>query len=287
MKSVIIYYFSGTGNTELVKNMIEKGLSNNEYDVTVVKIEDVLKKKLKIEVEKYDLVGIGSQVIGFGVPNIVNDFVKVLPKTKGKKVFIFRTAGGVVPKNYNCSKPMIRKLSRKGYKVFYERIFSIASNWIIKFDDQIVKKLYEATSKKAEIMCREIISGKERRLKIGIGLKAVMEFAIFASSRLIPLTGKDLTISKECVHCGLCIKNCPVENIYEKKGKIKFGLSCNGCMRCVYSCPKVAIKYRHLKFFSVPGGYNIKKVLSKTYDQSKMPDKVPPFFNRYIEDDTM
>lgn len=192
-----------------------------------------------------------------------------------------------MPKNYNCSKPMIRKLLRKGYKVFYERIFSIGSNWIIKFDDQVVKKLYEATSKKAEIMCREIISGKERRLKIGIGLKAVMEFAIFASSRLIPLTGKDLTISEECIHCGLCIKNCPVENIYEKKGKIKFGLSCNGCMRCVYSCPKVAIKYRHLKFFSVPGGYNIKKVLSKTYDQSKMPDKVPPFFNRYIEDDTM
>lgn len=287
MKSVIIYYFSGTGNTELVKNMIVEGMTNNEYDVTVVKIEDVLKKKVKIEVEKYDLVGIGCQVIGFGVPNLVNNFIKSLPKTKDKKVFIFRTAGGVVPTNYNCSKPMIRKLSRKGYKVFYERIFSIGSNWMAKFDDEVVRKLYEATTRKVEIMSREIADSKERILKIGMCLKLFMEFAMFASSKLIPLTGKDLRVSEDCVHCGLCIKNCPAENIYEKDGKIKYKISCNGCMRCVYSCPKAAISYKHFTFFPVSGGYNIKKVISVPYNQSKMPDKVPLFFNKYIEDDAL
>lgn len=111
MKSVIIYYFSGTGNTELVTNMIREGLINCQYDVTVARIEDVIKNKLKIEPEKYDLIGVGCQVIGFGIPNIVRDFVNILPKAEDKKVFIFRTAGGVAPINYNASKPMIRKLS--------------------------------------------------------------------------------------------------------------------------------------------------------------------------------
>ena len=124
----MIYYFSGTGNTEIVANMINQGLSNYQYNVTVIRIEDALKNNLKIDVEKYDLVGIGCQVIGFCAPNIVHDFISLLPKVKYKKVFIFRTAGGVAPINYNVSKPIIRKLSTKGYKVLHKRIFSIGSN---------------------------------------------------------------------------------------------------------------------------------------------------------------
>ncbi|HWQ29393.1 MAG TPA: hypothetical protein VN549_00270 [Negativicutes bacterium] len=78
---------------------------------------------------KNDLLGIGSQVIGYGVPVLVRDFIKALPDGNGKRTFIFRTAGGVAPINYNASKPIIGKLKRKGYEVFYERVFSISSNW--------------------------------------------------------------------------------------------------------------------------------------------------------------
>ena len=123
MKSVVIYYFSGTGNTEIVANMVNEELSNYEYNVTIIRIEDILKNNLKIDLEKYEFVGIGCQVIGFGIPNIVRDFIPLLPKVKCKKVFIFRTAGGVAPINYNASKPMIRKLSKKGYEVSMREYF--------------------------------------------------------------------------------------------------------------------------------------------------------------------
>ncbi|AZV57870.1 EFR1 family ferrodoxin [Clostridium sp. AWRP] len=287
MKSVVIYYFSGTGNTEIVANMIKEGFFNYQYNVTVIRIEDVLKNNLKIDLEKYDLVGIGCQVIGFGTPNIVRHFIKLLPKQKYKKTFIFRTAGGVTPINYNASKPIIRKLSRKGYKVFYERLFSIGSNWMNKFDDEIIKQLYAATAKKADIMCQEVIHGKKRTLKTGIGLKVLMEGMMFIISRIIFLLGKDLKVNENCSHCGLCIKNCPAENIYEKNEKINFRLSCNGCMRCVYSCPKSAINFKSLTSFPIPGGYNIKEILKQPSGDGKIKNKVPPFFDSYIKDDTL
>lgn len=288
MKSVIIYYFSGTGNTELVANMIKERFVNYKYKVSLLRIEDVLKKNLKIEIESYDLVGIGCQVIGFGVPNIVHDFIKCLPKAQNKKVFFFRTSGGIAPINYNASKPIIRKLSRKGYEVFYERLFSISSNWINKFDDIIIRKLYEATTKKVAIMCREVISGERRILKTGIGLKVLMEMVMFITSWIFPLIGKYLKANKACSHCGLCIRNCPAGNIYDSNGRIKFKFSCNSCMRCVYSCPKSAINYRIFTFFLVPNGYNIKEILKQLPDESKMNDKkVPRFFNDYIRDDSM
>jgi len=63
MKTVVIYYFSGTGNTELVANMFKEEFPKHEYNVNLIKIEDVLKNNILIDINKYDLIGIGSQVI--------------------------------------------------------------------------------------------------------------------------------------------------------------------------------------------------------------------------------
>lgn len=288
MKTVVIYYFSGTGNTELVANMFKKEFHKNEYKVDMIKIEDVLKNNLLININKYDLIGIGSQVIGYGAPSIVHKFIQRLPEVKDKKIFIFRTAGGAAPINYNASKLIIRRLRRKGYDVFYERVFSIGSNWVMKFNDYVVKELYKATRRKVSIMCDEIMSGDKRILKTSLWLKMLMEFVAFISRPCFILLGKDLAVNKVCVHCGLCIKNCPAQNIYEKDGKIKFKLSCNCCMRCIYSCPKNAVNFRILKFFAVPGGYNIKKTLEKEYDSScEKKEDVPGFFYNYINNDRL
>jgi ferredoxin/flavodoxin len=288
MKSVIVYYFSGTGNTELVTNMIMEEFSKHDYNVDIIRIEDILKENLKIALEKYDLVGIGAPVFGYGAPNIIHDFIPLLPKESGKKVFIFRTAGGVAPINYNASKPIIRKLAKRGYEVFHERVFSIGSNWIVRFDDIIMKQLYEATSRKVAIMCRQVINGERRILNTGLGLKILMELVMPLSSWVLRLTGKDMVVNNSCSHCGLCIKNCPMANIYEKNGKIRFKLSCNSCLRCVYSCPKGAISFRFLSFFPVPGGYNVKKILENPCDGNELlQKKIPPFFNGYIQNDAL
>lgn len=288
MKTVVIYYFSGTGNTELVANMFKEEFPKHEYNVNLIKIEDVLKNNLSIDINKYDLIGIGSQVIGYGSPSIVHKFIQRLPEVKAKKVFIFRTAGGVAPINYNVSKSIIRVLRKKGYDVFYERVFSIASNWVVKYSDNVVKELYEATKKKVSIMCEEIMSGEKRILKTSLGLKILMEFVAFISTPCFKLLGKDLAVNKACVKCGICIKNCPAQNIYEKNSKIKFKLNCNCCMRCIYSCPKNAINFRLVKFFAVPGGYNIKKTLEKPYSTNEEKNVViPAFFNNYINDNNL
>lgn len=286
MKSVVVYYFSGTGNTEIVANMIKEEFSKYEYNATAVRIEDILKGNLEIDLKKYDLVGIGCQIIGYGIPNIVYDFIRLLPKGNCKRTFIFRTAGGVAPVNYNASKSMIRKLTRKGYEVFYERVFSIGSNWVVKFDDEVTRQLYKATFKKVTIMCKEVIQGEGRILKTGFGLKVLMELVMHITPLLLGLVGKDLTINESCSHCGMCINNCPARNIYEKNGTIHFKLSCNSCMRCVYSCPKHAINFRILTFFPVAGGYNIEKILNQPLNANEITNrKVPPFFNDYIHND--
>lgn len=288
MKSVAVYYFSGTGNTEIIANMIKEAFSEHQYSVDLIRIEDVLKNKLKIDLQKYDLIGIGSPVIGYTAPGIVKDFIRILPREKNRKMFIFRTAGGVAPVNYNASKPIMRKLSRKGYEVFYERFFSISSNWIVRFNDDIILQLHDASRKKVGIMCEELIRGEKRILKTELKLKVLMELVMRITPSFFRLVGKDMVINTSCTHCGLCVKNCPAGNIYEKNDKIKFKMACNSCLRCVYSCPQNAIKLRFLTFFPVVGGYNIKKILEQSCACSeKMNNRIPPFFSDYVKKDSV
>jgi flavodoxin/ferredoxin len=287
IKSVIIYYFSGTGNTEIVANMIKDEFAEQQYIVDLIRIEDVMKNNLMLNLKKYNLIGIGSQVIGFGAPQIVYDFINILPEGEGSKVFIFRTAGGVAPVNYNASNRIIRKLAGKGYDVFHERIFSISSNWIKKFDNYVVLQLYKATRRKVSIMCQEVISEKKRKLKTGKKLMVLMEFLMLILPTVFRFVGKDYKVNKSCNHCGLCVKECPARNIYKKNDEIKFKLSCNSCMRCIYSCPQKAINLKFLNFFLVPGGYNIKKTLETPFTSRNDKSAAPPFFNDYIELDNL
>ena len=77
-----------------------------------------------------------------------------------------------------------------------------------------------------------------------------------------------------------------MKNIYEKDGMVKFKFNCNGCLGCAYSCPKQAIQFKHLKFFIVPGGYNIKKILNPPVGSvESSAAKISPSFQRYVSDE--
>lgn len=283
-----VFYFSGTGNTRLVANMIRDELTGRGWSVDLVRIEDVLKGNAKAEAESYDIIGIGCPVIGFAAPALVTRFVRTLPKADGRKAFVFRTAGGVAPINYNASKPLIRMLARRGYDVFHERVFSIGSNWITKFDDGIVVRLHAATEKKVGLMCDALVRGKRRILKTGFGLKLAMECVMHTTPSFFHLVGKDFKVSDACTRCGLCISNCPAGNILEKGGKIRFGFKCNSCLRCMYACPTHAIHLQKFASFEVPGGYNISKILAHPEPAGDTASKpAPRFFEAYLADDVL
>ncbi|WP_202903343.1 EFR1 family ferrodoxin [Gorillibacterium massiliense] len=288
IRSVGIFYFSGTGNTEMVADLLKKEFIQQELQVDLIRMEDGLKNGLDMNIGYYDIIGLGSQIIGYGVPKIVHDFIRLLPKVDGKDVFIFRTAGGVAPVNYNASKPMIKWLGKKGYQVYYERIFSISSNWIAKFDDEVTRQLYKATKEKIGLMCGELLRGERRIYITGLGLRLKMGSIRTIASPIFQIIGKDYGVSKTCVRCGLCVKTCPSGNIRMKKGTIKFGFNCNSCMRCLYICPQKSIHFRLFKFFRVPGEYNVKKILEQPGNGAPcIEGRIPPFFHKYVHEKEM
>ena len=73
-----IYYFSGTGNTELtVKKWQSEALARG-IELDLIKIEEI--KEAEVDVSCYDKIGFGYPIHAFNAPRNVLKFAKKIKK---------------------------------------------------------------------------------------------------------------------------------------------------------------------------------------------------------------
>ena len=73
------------------------------------------------------------------------------------------------------------------------------------------------------------------------------------------VNGKHFHVTKDCVQCMQCVKNCPVGNIEWRDGEIRFSNRCILCTRCSFNCPKDAIRIGLLNGWRVNGPYRFRQ----------------------------
>lgn len=276
---ICIFYFSGTGNTEIITNLLQKELSNLNADVIVMKIENIIKKKIRINTEKYDLIGIGYPIHAFNAPKIVYDFIHHLEFGKGKKVFTFRSSGDPFL-NGGSTKMMRNQLERKGFDVFNENLSIMPTNVFLQFNENLNKQLYQLAQIRIKKLAQDIIKRKVFLQRNNIILTFISTLFSFMESTGAKWLGKYMKISDSCIKCFKCVRNCPTGNIIViddgngggdgsgdggddgSDDTIKFDRSCNLCMRCIYECPTNSIHFKFFRFFEIKQGYNIKPIIS-------------------------
>lgn len=256
---ISILYFSGTGNTEIIAHLIMNEFKKHE-SIEIFKIEDILLKKIQYDIEKFDIIGIGYPIYGFNVPFNILKLVKEFPNTTSKRIFLFSTCAGPLYLNDVASYRLKNKLKRKGYSIIFEKQFYMPSNIAFPYKDEVIKQLYEAAVRKTKVMVSDIRSGiikvRNRIFPLFFRWMYIIEKIAWWT---VPI---DFKVLKSCNLCKICINKCPQNNIKVKNGKIKFGVNCLACYRCVYNCPKKAITGRLYKFAIIKDGYNIKPILA-------------------------
>lgn len=261
-ESIGLYTFSGTGNTQVVAELLAKAFEQHGAQAEIVRIEHVLQGKARFEPEAYDLIGIGHPIHGFDAPRILYDFIDMLPPVENKRTFIFKSAGDFISVNNGASKTAIKQLKRKGYGVFYDRIICMPTNWAMRYDDTFSKQLCHTAIAKAEHMAGEILAGRSRDLKINPFLRWMMRLISRGEDRGARRFGHGLVVTDACTNCNQCIDNCPTNNIRRENGRIRFRNECVWCMRCIYACPQQAIVPRFAKFCVLKDGYDIRAIIA-------------------------
>jgi flavodoxin/ferredoxin len=261
-KRIVIYYFSGTGNTQHISRLLKDELTACGAGVDLFAMADLLKSASAPRIDAYDLVGLSHPVHGWGVPRIVYQFIKTLPPAKDKPVFLFKTGAGRESLNNGTSRPVISALKKKGYRVFYDRAFMMPSNWMVGYPNDFSRQLCNAAAAKVRNMAAALLAGNERAIRCKPFI-ARLAYALWLFENFgAHFYGKDLHATKQCNHCGKCVRECPMANISERGKKVRFGWNCVWCMHCVYSCPVRAIEPWLEKFIVIRGGYDLKKILN-------------------------
>jgi ferredoxin len=229
------------------------------------------------------MLGIAHPVLGFDCPGLVSGFVRSLPPTCDKPVFVLKTAGDFHSINYSASYSIGRILSAKGYDLFYDEIVAMPSNWLVAYDDQLNRQLVERAPTRVDAAVRRILAGERRSLSNSwpsrIVLRAIGYLEDQHGARVF---GRNLRAGESCTLCGRCARDCPSGNIRVTSEAVVFGNACVWCMRCIYNCPQQAIDNRYMNAFILRGGYSLNRVTELQCQPIDYESSKSPFWHRYF-----
>lgn len=244
---VLIIYFSQTGNTEKVAQLIQKGILKSGNTCKIEKMKTVNLDDLS----KFDLIGIGTPTFFYREPVNVRDFIRNWPIFNKKNYFLFCTHGSMIGNTFYY---MREELNKKGFT--FIGAFDTYANTSLQFYPKLMHTAGHPDHidlKEAEEFGENIC---EHSLKVQKGEKSLAHdfekitntWWAHESERLTLQVLKSISPkfkinTEKCTQCFTCQDNCPVDAInveitppeIQKEG-------CIYCWNCQKSCPVGAIE---------------------------------------------
>jgi Pyruvate/2-oxoacid:ferredoxin oxidoreductase delta subunit len=260
-------------------------LNAQNHKAEMFKLEKFVVGLVKVDTLKYEMIGIVSPIYSLRSPEIVEDFIELLPMSH-KKVFLIKTGADYIWFNQSASVKNIHSLKKKWYDVFYERTLVTCSNWLYDYDETTVKRLYEVNmSRKIPAIAKDLTKGVRRRYKRDY-MRDALSFAtdVVGNKILAKLFGRSIRSTSACTQCMSCVKRCPMNNLYEKNSRIRGSWHCVWCMKCVYGCKESALVSRGLSIFIFRSGFVYRFIMqNKALNTKKV--KVSRHIWKYMEND--
>lgn len=279
---VLLLYYTGTFNTRYLTGLLKKRLEEEGDEVQVHEIDP--RKKEILDFSNVDLLGLGYPIYGFNAPYPFVKFVKRQHFPKGLKTFIYKNSGETYHANDASSVSIWRKLKKDGAIINNEYHFMMPYNIHFRFDDHLVKEILEMDDLLLDILVKEVKEGIPNIKKYKF-IDRLITFFVKLQYIGGPVNSYLMKIDQEsCIDCGLCIKQCPMDNIYkDEEGQIRFHHHCLMCMRCSLYCPKDAVRVGFLGGWRVNGPYNFKAIEKLENPKPIITEKTTGFFSCYIE----
>ena len=265
-KDLIIYCFSGTGNSRNVAAWISDLAKGKNISVKIIDISKSNRSSITAPPEDALIIFI-SPVHGFNYPPIMLNFIMRFPRGKNNVVLMNTRAGMLIKKWITPGLSGITFyfaaliLKIKNYSIRGMQPVDLPSNWISVhpgLNERTVKYIHVKTKERVMVFAEKILSGKTSFKALR---EIIQDFIISPIALLYYFIGrfflaKTYYASSECDNCNVCIKNCPVNAIIEVGKRPFWTYHCESCMRCMSNCPKKAIETAHGFAFTIWAVYS-------------------------------
>ncbi|MBQ9980845.1 MAG: EFR1 family ferrodoxin [Oscillospiraceae bacterium] len=235
----MVFYFSGTGNSEYAARRIAAALG----DEVIINIPDAAKaKRFEYTAKEGEKVGFAFPVYYWGVPYTVVEFVKKLSVKNADYVWNCATCGGHTG---NANGSFKKLLSERGMELSACFGVVMVENYIPMFDiDEDIDGILDAADKEidrfAEIVCRGEKGNFDPIRGALAGVKSAVMYPFYNLGRKT----KKFYAEDGCTACGLCESVCPEDAITMENGAPKWVKDkCSMCTGCINRCPVRVLQF--------------------------------------------
>ncbi len=229
----MIYYFSGTGNSEWTAKRLSK-ITGDE----AISIADMMKSgKKPVSIKSTESLGIVFPIYAWSAPQIVIDFIEQLSVASGAFVYSVCTCGE------NCGD--VFGWMKKKIPVSSSYSLRMPNNYVIGFDvdsEQLAKEKISDAKKQIDNIGESIKNKKTEEIVVKGSLPKLKTNFIGTMFRKYSRDTK-FYAEDSCTACGICEKSCPVDNITIVNNKPVWKHNCIQCCSCINRCPVKAIQY--------------------------------------------
>jgi len=236
----MVIYFSGTGNTEYIAELIAEGLNDECVDLS-----DRIKNNDKSPLYSEKIYVICTPIYVCEMPLFLIKYLKSISFNGNNKVYFVFTSGGYCGSAKVQAKLFSFKKNLKylGCEEFVMPRNYVANSMYSMDDEKVIRRKISDATKKVKQVVENIKSGNKLKTR-HVWLFETLIIAPFAPVwTKYKLVARDFYTTDECIGCRLCEKVCPLNNIEIVDRKPKWGGSCTHCMACISKCPKKAIEF--------------------------------------------
>ena len=236
----MIFWFSGTGNSEWVARLVADGLRDELVFIPKVDMdrEYVLKAGEKL--------GFVFPCYAWGVPAFVADFIRRVKITGVGYTYYLSTCGDDTGrlKEEVCSLFASRGWQCcLGYEVKMPESYVCLPGFDIDPKDKERSKCNKAVAR-VEMAVDDILDSRQGVFETlpGIFPRTKSGLLRWGFNKWL-MTAKHFWTLPTCTGCGTCESVCPMKNIKLVDGRVAWGDNCVMCLRCYHSCPQHALHW--------------------------------------------
>ncbi len=235
---ILIIYFSATGNTAKIAEVVDKKLKEIGAEVSVLDVTPYKHRPKTVDITPYDAVMFGAPIHSCRAPRVFREWLMGIDG-QGKKCSMFFTYGGfgVHPTHYSTRKI----LEKQNFAVVSSSEFLAAHTFNLggwrammnrpdKSDFEIAEEYAFKTYKKFTGEDNTVLPEFEKTEQTDEFLDSIENFRFKVVTKLPDRNGKT------CSMCSICEELCPTGAMNHITGKVNKE-NCITCLSCVANCP--------------------------------------------------
>lgn len=234
----MIFYFSGTGNSQLAARQIAELLQEEP-----VSIHPYGKTGKRLSYHSETPWVFVAPTYAWRMPRVVEQWIRETTFTGSQDAYFVLTCGG----NCGNAAAYAQKLCEKK-NLHFCGLSSVVmpENYTAMFpvpDQAECKAILDQAAPLITAFAKTIQDRKpfpRQPISLRDNIQSGPVNRLFYP---LMVHDKKFTITDKCISCGKCARVCPLENISILDGKPRWNGNCTHCMACICGCPTEAIEY--------------------------------------------